>query len=108
MRPIRAHPFDFGALVVAQASQGRPDGGAHRHAAQRDSRLRCGVERQRLERRPQRGDALPASGVGSPTSGATASGKLAASPDTAPVAPRANACGISASGPTKMSNPSSR
>src|SRR5205823_7577162 len=50
----------------------------------------------------------PAAGVGSRTTATTASGKLAASPETAPAAPRANPWGISASGPTKMSSPSSR
>ena len=50
----------------------------------------------------------PFSALGSRTSATTASGKLAASPETAPVAPPARPCGISASGPTKMSSPSSR
>src|SRR5439155_1541305 len=49
----------------------------------------------------------PAAGVGSRTSATTASGKLPASPETAPTAPRANPWGISTSGPTKMSSPSS-
>src|SRR4051812_37701750 len=50
----------------------------------------------------------PASGVGSRTSGTTASGKLAASPETAPTAPAASPRSSSASAPTKTSRPSTR
>src|SRR6185437_13967953 len=50
----------------------------------------------------------PASGVGSRTSGTTASGKLPARPETAPTAPAASPRTSSASAPTKTSSPPTR
>jgi len=50
----------------------------------------------------------PSSGDGARTSGTTASGKLAASPETAPAAPAARPSTSSASAPTNTSSPSRR
>ena len=50
----------------------------------------------------------PPPALGSETSGTTASGKLAASPETAPAAPAASARSSSASAPTNTSSPSRR
>ena len=91
----RAHPpgcddpLDFRVLLLRQAAQRRADLGGDRHAAQPERSLRGGVEGQPLSDTRRARAVSPSSGDGSRTSGTTASGKLAARPETAPAAPAA-------------------
>ena len=75
--------------AVRQSTQRRAHLGRDRHAAEPERRLRRRVEGEALRATRAARVALPRLGVGSRTSGTTASGKLAARPETAPAAPAA-------------------
>ena len=89
--PGRDDPLDFGALRrrsgrgAARAPPARPG----RRAGRAPSSTRRG-RGSAAARRAARSPSPAASGVGSRTSGTTASGKLAARPETAPAAPAAS------------------